>query len=295
VTQVNQPIALPPPTRCSDKCPFCETQELLNYHTKNGALKKERVLAKHLRSADEITSDSVGNVYPTPGGGDPTKGWLVAANILETFPVEIAAAPHHLIPGKASMAPSTLETWTLESKGKIKQDIGYNIDCAENGIFLPHLPEIYWTRYQPGTETPMSEYFGQTWTDLSPSAKQSIGDLVMNETELQMHYTDHDDPYAHVDNETNYDDECKQECNQLADMMQAFADVAKCQDDDGKLNPPYALVHRINGKSRAVKLRITGSPRRWQSWVSPLAQELTHTLQSTNAKLSVWRGIISRI
>jgi len=282
--------------KCSNDCPFCQEKEYKNYKTKHGELKDERKLASNLRAESEITSDTVGNIYPLPGGSDKTIGWEAKAGVLEDFPVEMAAAPHHIIPGKASMAPSRLETWTLEEKGKIKEDVGYNIDCAQNGIFLPHLPEIYWTRHKPGTKIPMSKYYGQTWTDLSSSSKESIGFIIMGETNLQMHYTDHDDPYINVDNESTYDDECKQECNHLADFMNMKSMLAKCEDDDGKLDPPYILVYKINAKSREIKGRITGSPQRWTSWVSPLAQEYTHKLRSdSSSPLSSYKGLIKKL
>ena len=198
--------------KCSEDCPFCSEKKYKGYKTKHGELKEERVLASNLRSTEDITSDKkVGNVYPLPGGNDNTIGWQAKPGVFEDFAVKLAAAPHHIIPGKASMAPSQVETWTREEKGKIKEDIGYNIDCARNGVFLPHLPEIYWTKHKPGTLTPMARFYGQTWRDLSLSSKESVGFMVMGETMRQMHYTDHDDPYVHVDNETTYDDECKEE------------------------------------------------------------------------------------
>lgn len=282
--------------KCSDDCPFCSEEQFLGYRTKYGNLKKETRLGTNLRSANDVTSEEgVGNVYPLPGGNDRTIGWEAKAGVLENFTVKLAAAPHHLIPGKASMDKSNLETWTRESKGRIKEDIGYNIDCAQNGIFLPHLPEIYFTRYKEGTKIRMSEYYGQTWTGLSLSAKESIGFLVMGETLLQMHYTDHDDPYVHMDNETTYDSEAKQECNQLADLMRLKALQAKCKDDDGKVKPPYSLVNRINAKSNKLKAQITGFPKRWESWVSPLAQEFTAALNREGRPLSSVRGLISRL
>jgi hypothetical protein len=279
--------------QCSEDCPFCSNDELLGYKTKNGDLKDEKVLGSNLASTADITSDkAVGNVFPLSGGGDSTTGWEAEPGVLEDFAVKLAAAPHHIIPGKAAMAPSRLEKWTMAGD-KIKEDIGYSIDCAQNGIFLPHLPEIYWTRHVKKTKTPMAQFYGQTWAGLSDSAKSTIGDVVMGETSLQMHYTDHDDPYVHVDNDTNYDDECKRECNELADLMQLFEINAKCKDSDGKLNPPYGLVHMINARSTAVRLRITGFPSRWTSWVSPLAQGFTHRLRTTEgAPLARFSGKI---
>lgn len=264
-----------------DGCLFCKEspRELKNYKTKHGELKDEDELERSLWSTEaEIRSDkAVGSIYPLPGGSDPTAGWVARAGALEDFEVEMGAAPHHIIPGNAAMAPSNLERWTCESKGKIKQDIGYSIDGAANGIFLPHLPLIYWTkRIQHGDKKiPMAQYYGQTWRALSESSKQSIGYLIMNETWLQMHYTDHSAPYD-AGSSLCYDDETKSACNRLADVMENFSRACqRSKGDDGKHYPPYALVHRINQESNYFRSRISGKPDMWKSWVSPLARSLT--------------------
>ncbi len=282
--------------KCSSDCPFCKDKVLRGYNTKYGSIKDEKILKKNLASNKDITKDGVvGKVFPLSGGGDSTTGWEAREGALEDFKVKIKATPHHLIPGKASMEPSRLETWTRSSKGKIKEDIGYNVDCAQNGIFLPHLPEIYFTKHKEGTKIPMSKYYGQTWSGLSPGAKESIGFLVMGETFLQLHYTDHDDPYIHMDNETTYDDECKNECNYLADNMLTSELKAKCKDGDGKLYPPYELVSRINMMSLDFKFRITEHPKKWESWVSPLAQKFSHNLNKPGATKLVTNFLLTRL
>lgn len=283
-------------------CPFCEGKgpiALRDLKTKHGKLKKESRLRENLESKSDVTSEDVGPVLATPGGGQPHSGWVARPGVFEDVEVEMAAAPHHIIPGKAAMAASALEKWTCESKGKIKQDIGYNIDCSQNGIFLPHLPHIHFTRHfeylsasgEVKSETKVAtsgkrqgqvvkktfaDVFG-AWSALPASRRNAIGFLVMGETWLQMHYTDHDDPYAHVDNDTNYDDEIKGRCNTLANLVPTYFAV-RCphaKADDEKYNPPYGLVSRINGISQYFKTRITGKPNYWQSWVSPLAQDFS--------------------
>lgn len=281
--------------QCSEDCPFCKDKELRGYKTKKGSAKDETRLRRNLKHKGTVDSEKgVGPVFPLAGGGDPTTGWEAKADVLESFPVKMAAAPHHIIPGKAAMDPSRLEKWTVEGD-KIKEDIGYNIDAAQNGIFLPHLPEIYFTRHAPDTKTPMAKFYGQTWKELSPSAKESIGFIIMTETNLQLHYTDHDDPYVHMDNETSYDDESKMLCNELADKMLDDYLESECKDGDGKVNPPYGLVLEINLASSEMKMKITGFPKEWSSWVSPLAQELTHVLRSSGGPRAQMRGLIRRI
>lgn len=278
---------------CDPECPFCEGGEptLRGYKTKHGALKDEKQLGRNLASDKVVDRDkAVGPVFPLAGGGDDHQGWRVKSGVMEEFEVEIRPTPHHLIPGNAAMQPSSLEQWTCADKGgKILEDIGYNIDGAQNGIWLPHLPNIHWTSYfDKASKTRYCDIFGK-WSELSASRKAGVGYLVMSETWLQMHYTDHDDPYAHVDNETTYDDELKEECNTLGDMVTShFAPAAKCKNQDeasGKYYPPYGLVQRINMISSRFRMRITGKPTWWQSWVSPLAQDFTAALMSDQITL----------
>jgi hypothetical protein len=80
--------------------------------------------------------------------------------------------------------------------------------------------------------------------------------------------------------------------------MQLFANNAKCKDSGEKLNPCYSLVFKINGSSADVRMRITGFPVAWTSWVSPLAQNLILTAGEKRKALgshATIRGLISQL
>jgi hypothetical protein len=293
MTEMLEKIAPPALGAHDATCPFCAGTKLFQlkgYHTKRGDQKDERALDRNLKASGELTSDSdVGTVYPLPGGGEPHRGWQCAPEVLEEIAVEVRPTPHHLIPGNDAMAKSTLEDWTCASKGKIKEDIGYSIDCAQNGIWLPHLPHIHWTRMMDkAKKLRFSDVFG-TWGDLPASRQETIGYFIMGETWLQMHYTDHDDPYEHVDDDENYNDEAKDRCNQLGDLMTAFwgPHCPESNDEsDGKYFPPYGLVQRINAQSNYMRKRITGRPTFWRSWVSPIAQDYSEDLKQDRVRLT---------
>ncbi|WIG94788.1 AHH domain-containing protein [Myxococcus sp. SDU36] len=301
-----------------DDCLFCKDGEpkLRNFKTKHGADKDEEELRKSLMSSErEVTSDpKVGPIHPVPGGNDPTTGWHVAAGILEEFEVEMAAAPHHIIPGDAVMAKSTLEKWTRASKGAIKQDIGYTIDGALNGIFLPHLPDIYWMRKKrvadlrearlknptaapaltkPDQKITLRDFYGRKWSQLSDRSQQSIGEIVMLATWLQMHYVDHKASYpTATGSSASYNEEAMQSCNNLGDLMLNYQVVCeRSKAGDGKHYPPYALVAKINAESTFFKGRFTGRPDRWDVWVSPLAYHVTQALKSGRMVLASKGGI----
>lgn len=51
---------------------------------------------------------------------------------------KIVANPHHLIPGNESLKKATtLLPWIFGDEGKIENDIGYNVNNASNGVWLP--------------------------------------------------------------------------------------------------------------------------------------------------------------
>lgn len=282
--QVNEAVSPPASGKHNSSCPFCggKQPQLLNYKTKDGAKKDEKALGKNLASKGNITFEKgVGNIFPLGGGGDDHKGWTIDDGVLAEIETYVKPTPHHLIPGNAAMAKSNVEEWTRDTKGTIKQDVGYNIDGADNGIWLPHLPHIHWTSYQnKKKKVRFSDIYGK-WSELEPYQQAWVGAVVMGDTRLQMHYTDHDDPYAHVNNLTTYDDEALKRCNLLADLMKKFWSK-KCPKEKNKkpLDPPYGIVLRLNLQSLYMKQRISGPPKKWKSWVSPLAQDYTQWLKT---------------
>ena len=294
--EVKESVKPPASGRHNSTCPICEgkkKKKTLGYQTKHGELKDEKALAKNLRHKGQITSDAGKTVYPFDGGDDDHKGWLVKKDVLEDVEVKVRPTPHHLIPGNAAMDPSRLETWTCAHKGgQIQEDIGYDIDNTRNGIWLPHLPHVYWTSYMTKTKR-WCDVYGK-WSELDPDDQEFVGKLVMGETSLQMHYTDHDDPYMDMAHETTYDGEAKERCNLLADLMR---DVwsAKCKeswDSDMKVFPPYGLVERINLQSDYMRGRITGPPGKWKSFVSPLAQKFAKAVRTNKIKLKP-KGVVT--
>lgn len=287
-------------TSHDDSCPICAGQkkkdlDLMNFETKHGKLKNEKVLGQNLKATGVISSDpEVGPIYPFDGGGQDHKGWVVKKGVLEDVEVTVKPTPHHLIPGNAAMAKSDLEKYTCKKGGKIKQDIGYSIDCTENGVWLPHLPHVYWTSKKTKTKR-WCDVYGK-WSEMDPDDQDLVGKIIMGETNWQMHYTDHDDPYMDMPHDTTYDDNALERCQTLAELMR---DVwgPKCKEgkgSDGKLFPPYGLVARINLESNYMLGRMTGPPGSWKEFVSPLAQRLNKAVQDKKVKIKkknvVWEA-----
>jgi hypothetical protein len=301
------PAGMNPPGHDAPKCPF-EDPVYRPVKTKHGNLKDEDALALNLaaKASPDIKNDcgerNVGEIYPLPGGNDPTEGWKAERGFVVKGRVAyIPATPHHLIPGNASMAPSDLEEWTCTSKGTIKADIGYSIDCAQNGINLPRIPDPFFTKKvpdpaNPGDKISINElYHVDPWGQLDDADKKKISFRIMVETQLQFHQTSHGASYLN-DKNLSYDEEAINYCNQLANQMKAESQVCpqKRRRNKPKYNPPYPLVHLINRKSAKLKKRITGHPRDWKSWVTRLSEQLTIAIKSGTEKAIV-AGKIHRV
>lgn len=60
--------------------------------------------------------------------------------------------PHHLLPGGAAWPKTALKKWVDEEhEGLVRSDIGYNVNCYENGIDLPSSNAMRgnWTTQKP--------------------------------------------------------------------------------------------------------------------------------------------------
>jgi hypothetical protein len=72
-------------------------------------------------------------------GGDQGKRTVKLSGTKAGKTLEVSVAAHHLIPGNASLAKSTLflsEEYLWKDK-KVKGNIGYNVNSAPNGVWLP--------------------------------------------------------------------------------------------------------------------------------------------------------------
>ncbi|MFQ5503536.1 MAG: hypothetical protein ACE5F1_01925 [Planctomycetota bacterium] len=284
------------------KCPFCNDKNHKGYTTKHGALKDESVLRRNIQTSDDVTDD-IGTIYPLPGGSDNMKEWFAKPRVFEEDGTRIAAAPHHIIPGDAVMSKvPALEAWTTASKGgKVKEDIGYNIDGARNGIFLPRYPDIFGTKTievpKPGGGTQRMEgrkYYGRSWSELDGDEKKSVAYTIMCETGRQIHQTSHGAKYISDPNKS-YNKEAADACSTLADFIKAKQLACPCDEQKAEpYDPPYDLVRLIDLESDKIRRRMTGRVKRWSTWCTRLAEECTLDIGSGRIR-EVSRFGISRV
>jgi galactose-1-phosphate uridylyltransferase len=145
---------------------------------------------------------------------------------------QVIANPHHLIPGNESLKKATeLLPWIFGNKGKIENDIGYNVNNASNGVWLPS------NNGMRGNAK---------WRNGSFKGKYVV--LAMDKARHHFHDR-HANPYSASVTEI---------LNKIAERMNGIDARAKCpykteKGQEGLFKPPYALVARLNGVSARLR------------------------------------------
>ena len=161
---------------------------------------------------------------------------------------KVTLAAHHIIPVKA-VKKSSLLSYMEKKKGEIEGDIGYNVNGAENGIWLPC--------HTSGVPT------------LKADRPQNLqyADLAMLHANRQYHSGNH----------PNYSKHVTKRLNGIKVMLLKFSkDCPKCGKQK-KYSPPHFLVFRLNNLSDRIRVRLKGSPRSWRRplFTSPQAKDFT--------------------
>ncbi len=123
MTEVIEPVAPPPvPEAHDDTCPFCNPKPDDEPLTSViGAENSADDLASSLASEGE-PRDDVGFFHDDYGAYSPE--------------------PHHLIPGNEAMKGHEIEKYLKKGgSSKVRADTGFNINDAQNGIWLPSIPD----------------------------------------------------------------------------------------------------------------------------------------------------------
>ncbi len=142
---------------------------------------------------------------------------------------KVTPNPHHLIPGNESLKQvEDLLEWIFQDRGQIKNDIGYDVNNENNGIWLP---------------SNNSMRGDARWGDLT--FKINYVEKAMDESEGHFHDR-HGKPFSEF---------VRGILQKIADRMWGVeAQNSNCpyktEDDPNDLwEPPYALITRLNGVS----------------------------------------------
>ena len=198
-----------------------------------------------------------------------------------TVPLPFSISAHHLIPSDASLPKSHLKHYI--SGGKIIDgDIGYGVNGAENGVWLP-------THQALSQDMPVLpfEQAKKAYADISDEGNELVGstishyaNAVMEQSTRQFH-----------DSHPNYSNFVTKVLNKIQANLAIIKNFncKKCQEaksNSGKLPPPHGLVFRLNAVSRDLERRLLGNPMTWRSpvYTSRYAKELTENARRLRAR-----------
>jgi len=217
--------------------------------------------------------------------GEPVEHWRPVqlenpyhAGRIDRWPVTCAA--HHLIPAQASLRDSALLGYLIKqgkpdkvktSKRQYTKDgyllasVGYNVNGAENGEWLPgpYAMRGVWSAFNafPDEEDENPPDDSGLSPDAAmpedPSTQFDYAVVTMKKAWGQFHD-------AHPD----YSKVVKLALNTIAAKMVESSDAAFCEEcpdrkEDDPLPPPHYLLARLNGISKRLWFRVSGTPSSW--------------------------------
>lgn len=184
--------------------------------------------------------------------------WFIKHKVAPEDPIqageqtEVGAAAHHLLPGNASVKKAAALHKYMLWQGKnplgLMGPIGYDINNAENGVWLPG-------NYAVRKDTD----FKKNWGEFEEPFKDAYAKAAMkNASDRQLH-----------DAHPKYNDKVLKTLQDIAGKLDAnWQDRSKCPVCKEKLEnqnrPPYGLVSRLNrlSKEHEKALVYTATNRR---------------------------------
>ena len=164
----------------------------------------------------------------------------------DTLPVKFAA--HHLIPGDASWPKSNLSQWIDKRGGKVDGDVGYNVNRASNGIWLP------------GNYAFRKD--GPSWSErgkVDKGFQWLYASEVMGAFKRQFH-----------DSHVAYSEAVLGLLNKVATKVGVHCggnkgcDAKDCPAKAGGRPPPYGVLDRIASIESRLRARLTGAQAGWK-------------------------------
>lgn len=169
------------------------------------------------------------------------------------------------------MPKSSLEHY-IAGGPVIESDIGYGVNGAENGVWLPTHQELSQNMPVLPFETERKRY-----ADIPGQGSEMVGSTISHYVDAVMKRTQRQFHDAHPDYSTFVIGILNKIQTSLA-IIKNF-NCEKCQkakQNGGKLPPPHPLVFRLNGVSRRLKSHLVGAALSWKSpvFTSRFARDL---------------------
>ncbi len=218
----------------ADDCPFCKS----NLNEKPNPVPQsfdDADWEEDPASDTELIGNDAGKLEKNMDDPRP-QNWIIDITDLGMeADHKVIPNPHHLIPGNEALKKATeLLKWIFAKHGKIENDIGYDVNNKNNGVWLPSnngMRGVSW------------------WTgDTSIIKKTDYVVKAMDVAQGQFHDR-HNNPYS---------DFVTKILNKIADRMNGIDANSGCpfkteKGENKKFKPPYALVARLNGVSARIK------------------------------------------
>jgi len=265
-----------PDGHVADKCPFCP-------HEKAKDADKTSYIGKNNNSktlAENLTAN-----------GDPKAKHLYYDSEFGIYR-RYSAEAHHLVCGNEVLKEEgEVEKYLVKqskqtSKGAAgylqPNDVGYDVNCSGNGIWLPSVPDMF--RKAAGKQEPDRWWGDQTdWNKKHPSKpprisldeweKADAAFIVMDVVKRQFHKGSHGnvgEPH------NNYVVMAIDRLQMVTIFLQHFADVCPMEDDGTPRDkppyyPPNGIVQILNSLSRNLEHELDGHPSEWNYFISEYA------------------------
>lgn len=243
--------------------------------------------------------------------GGKTKKLAVIAATAEPVEHKVQYAPHHLIPGNEALKGSSLVSYLGNTSSiseyadgqvsKIKDDmgsIGYDINSAENGEWLPSPYALSMRKNNWPSETGIGIVKRRTTpspVDLGPVTEEFKAAYVAAAIKAS------GGRQFHMRHE-KYSEKVQEILEAVAERLRLMSEVGICSEarksksEDGKFDPPYGLVGRLDVLSATLREFLIG-----KLWRPPLyADDLTrayaeYLVRESPAKKTDKRGKIEKV
>lgn len=199
---------------------------------------------------------------------------------------QFSRSAHHLIPAEASLPKSHLLNYIKEGSF-ISGDIGYDVNGAENGVWLPTHQALSIPMSQGKVSLPGAG--AVSYSGISGEGTDSVGGFVHRYTYAVMEHTNRQFHDAHED----YSNHVIKVLNKIMVNLVVISShhCEKCREaraGGGKLPPPHTLVGRLNLVSQRLRNFLVGGPLQWRPplFTSPHAKDY-----AINARIWADRGL----
>lgn len=239
-----------------------------------------------------------------PGPVEPTPVMILEPTSGQTTQFALQFAPHHLIPGNDALKGSAvvpflgddtvIKNFEPQVSSHIREGgtVGYDVNCAENGEWLPSPYALSMGSGGKGWASKealrvVAAKLGRDVSDRIDEFKRIYAYAAMESTKTQFHF-----------NHGAYSDEVGAVLKKIGEKLDAIVQpraepvcehAAKTRDDD-KVKPPYGLRARLNLLSSNLRKLVGGDDG--EVWRAPyFTDNVVKTFFSDHLKMEARAGL----